>query len=347
MNPAKQFENNFYHVLKITQLDEFLTYAVEYIQWYQLFIMQKPTELKKGGRRYRKKTAKRRHRMHKTGKKRGGAKQGGPDPHRDELLRKHEELEIQFRRIHSDADVDQSDITDRISKSDEQLEREIQFYENLLQEYESPTQPFVPRNDHFIMERPATEIQHNPLLALSLSNTTPRRSSKANLMFIPGCLLIIILLITLCFIIKKLFATIAPDENIFYRYFRLINEAFFGGLPEDEEETNPDSLESRQAREALANEIFRRLTRPPAKLFNDGTCSICIDDFQENRDIVISKCGHLYHKNCFREFIHSTSSSNIICPICKAQCLPLADGRSILHAIKEITEILEDKKKNS
>lgn len=49
----------------------------------------------------------------------------------------------------------------------------------------------------------------------------------------------------------------------------------------------------------------------------NSTCSICIDDFEENELLRALPCGHLYHTHCVMPWL-TTRSPN--CPLCK-ECI--------------------------
>jgi hypothetical protein len=46
----------------------------------------------------------------------------------------------------------------------------------------------------------------------------------------------------------------------------------------------------------------------------NSSCSICIEDFEENESVRVLPCGHLYHTDCIMPWL-TTRCSN--CPICK------------------------------
>mgnify|MGYP001464308136 CR=1 FL=1 len=59
-----------------------------------------------------------------------------------------------------------------------------------------------------------------------------------------------------------------------------------------------------------------------AKLF-DGidngitNCPICLDDFNKEKEIIVLKCDHIYHKECIIEWV----KMNISCPLCRSESL--------------------------
>jgi hypothetical protein len=44
---------------------------------------------------------------------------------------------------------------------------------------------------------------------------------------------------------------------------------------------------------------------PEMKLFEKNTCSICIEDVVDDNNKHITKCGHLFHNNCFWNYLLS------------------------------------------
>ena len=50
---------------------------------------------------------------------------------------------------------------------------------------------------------------------------------------------------------------------------------------------------------------------------NDKTCSICLEDFSQEKDILILDCKHIYHSDCIIEWINKDTS----CPLCRSSSL--------------------------
>jgi hypothetical protein len=51
---------------------------------------------------------------------------------------------------------------------------------------------------------------------------------------------------------------------------------------------------------------------------NKQTCSICFDDFEENDDVSILKCNHLFHYKCINKWLMENKTT---CPICRKNFL--------------------------
>lgn len=47
------------------------------------------------------------------------------------------------------------------------------------------------------------------------------------------------------------------------------------------------------------------------------TCSICIEDFEDDETIICTPCNHIYHKPCIDQWF----GSNLWCPICRTNLL--------------------------
>ena len=47
------------------------------------------------------------------------------------------------------------------------------------------------------------------------------------------------------------------------------------------------------------------------------TCSICLSNIIDNNNKITTVCGHVYHSDCFIEFILKTKSNVFYCPMCR------------------------------
>ena len=66
----------------------------------------------------------------------------------------------------------------------------------------------------------------------------------------------------------------------------------------------------------VVNEIKKNIVDP--KIMNKGTvCSICLEDFDETKEIVFLDCNHIYHSDCIIEWINKDPS----CPLCRSNSL--------------------------
>lgn len=64
-------------------------------------------------------------------------------------------------------------------------------------------------------------------------------------------------------------------------------------------------------------EKIKNNTVDPTVLAKDSFCSICLDDFDETKDIVYLDCQHIYHEDCIIEWINKDPS----CPLCRTNSL--------------------------
>ena len=60
--------------------------------------------------------------------------------------------------------------------------------------------------------------------------------------------------------------------------------------------------------------LWQTITDCPLKLFNDNCC-FCLDDFQPSSQCVILNCNHIFHNDCWRDFV-SVSRTEHKCPLC-------------------------------
>lgn len=50
---------------------------------------------------------------------------------------------------------------------------------------------------------------------------------------------------------------------------------------------------------------------------SDKTCSICLEEFSQEKEIIILDCKHIYHNDCIIEWIYKDTS----CPLCRSSSL--------------------------
>ena len=70
------------------------------------------------------------------------------------------------------------------------------------------------------------------------------------------------------------------------------------------------------------NQILNRLVRTrftPANYNRDEACSVCLDEFKENDEVITLPCSdrHIFHAHCIKEWLQR----NNICPLCKEPVL--------------------------
>ena len=53
-------------------------------------------------------------------------------------------------------------------------------------------------------------------------------------------------------------------------------------------------------------------TIPYNETINQKTCSICLEEYKKNDQVFVSKCNHIFHKNCITSWLNN----NRTCPLC-------------------------------
>ena len=82
-----------------------------------------------------------------------------------------------------------------------------------------------------------------------------------------------------------------------------------------------------------ATEMATREALPKREVpFTQPTCSICLDDFEDNQTIVRElPCSHIFHPECIDGFLRQNSS---LCPMCKKSALPQG------HIVTDVTNAM-------
>jgi len=95
----------------------------------------------------------------------------------------------------------------------------------------------------------------------------------------------------------------------------------FRGLNRAERDTD---LNARLTQETQSTQVSPRVvekiktnTVDPNVLTKGSSCSICLEDFDETKDIVYLDCQHIYHEDCIIEWINKDPS----CPLCRTNSL--------------------------
>ena len=118
-------------------------------------------------------------------------------------------------------------------------------------------------------------------------------------------------------------------------------ENMFGGLDEYDEEYNDDEYLSNSFFNRIVNRIIdpiesvlnRSLEEQPSLEKNkkeiyvesfkyetiiekkEKKCSICLEEFLNDEDVSLIKCGHIFHSSCIKEW----STYKITCPVCRSE----------------------------
>ena len=72
-----------------------------------------------------------------------------------------------------------------------------------------------------------------------------------------------------------------------------------------------------EEQEKLSEEDFNKLEVikiNEGHLLEDLECSICIDKFELEQDVIKLNCNHLFHKNCIKSHLLNYNSN---CPLCR------------------------------
>jgi hypothetical protein len=51
------------------------------------------------------------------------------------------------------------------------------------------------------------------------------------------------------------------------------------------------------------------------ELFQNDSCSICLEEYDSNKIAIVMKCDHMFHKKCIEKWINEYNGIN--CPICR------------------------------
>ena len=63
--------------------------------------------------------------------------------------------------------------------------------------------------------------------------------------------------------------------------------------------------------------IKKKLITKIINIDKNETCSLCLNNFDKNKSIIIPKCGHILHLECYNKLTNSSCVSNKLCPSCK------------------------------
>lgn len=69
--------------------------------------------------------------------------------------------------------------------------------------------------------------------------------------------------------------------------------------------------------------LFATVNAKEGKVGESNNCPICLGEWAEDDDIVVSRCAHAFHKACIRDWVrpgNKTGAPNRDkCPMCRAQ----------------------------
>ena len=77
-----------------------------------------------------------------------------------------------------------------------------------------------------------------------------------------------------------------------------------------------DNSLNQESRNAINSKIISEIKKNTIKLENikESICSICLDDFDSEKEIIFLDCKHIYHTECILEWINKDAS----CPLCRS-----------------------------
>lgn len=69
--------------------------------------------------------------------------------------------------------------------------------------------------------------------------------------------------------------------------------------------------------------LFAKVTPKDGKIGESDSCPICLGKWEEDDDIVVSRCSHAFHKACIRGWVmpenRKDASNRRNCPMCRTQ----------------------------
>ena len=92
----------------------------------------------------------------------------------------------------------------------------------------------------------------------------------------------------------------------------------FRGLNRADRDTDLNvSLTQEQVVSPRVVEKIKNNKIDPKFISKESCCSICLEDFDETKDIIYLDCKHIYHEDCIIEWINKEPS----CPLCRSNSL--------------------------
>ena len=69
--------------------------------------------------------------------------------------------------------------------------------------------------------------------------------------------------------------------------------------------------------------LFANVNAKKGKVGESDKCSICLEEWGEEDDIVVSRCAHAFHRDCIRAWVKPRNKAGgpnrDKCPMCRAQ----------------------------
>lgn len=66
-------------------------------------------------------------------------------------------------------------------------------------------------------------------------------------------------------------------------------------------------------------EKFKQNRIIPEEICHNYNCSICLCDCYRGSRLILGKCGHIYHLQCFSCLNNSNFDEYFLCPICRTE----------------------------
>jgi len=93
------------------------------------------------------------------------------------------------------------------------------------------------------------------------------------------------------------------------------------------------------------NDLKPKLLKLKKPEINFKECPICLENINENNIICYTPCHHIYHFNCFKNYMMFTKDKN--CPLCKFDLFSLLEGKDINYKDLNINDKLNINIKNN
>lgn len=69
--------------------------------------------------------------------------------------------------------------------------------------------------------------------------------------------------------------------------------------------------------------LFADVKASSGKVGDSDKCPICLGEWQDDDDVVVSRCAHAFHRSCIREWVQPRNkigqNNRDTCPMCRAQ----------------------------
>ena len=132
---------------------------------------------------------------------------------------------------------------------------------------------------------------------------------------------IIILIIILCMIIIACMILIVYSFS--HKKLDSNNNSPNISVEDKENENDKDSKKELNIKIIKNNNIMSNINYDELKKILNLNCTICNDNFENNKKISIIKCSHIFHKECLDEYIKDNINNNneikLYCPKCRKE----------------------------